>query len=351
MLQPHQKIALSLCVILGTTYLYLYLSTSASATNSSSSGEAAKSELSAGECDKERDVISLAASVKWISSEALESMFPTPRTEHLSCYCDRPDRYNYVYRFGDRFRFDSEKNRMGKATRGAGTVREGLSFKIGGYDLGNIGKDIGKIGDVGGGIGGEIEKAIKKPLEPIIEFIDRVTNMLNQIKDRVNNFDSAFKLLGQGIESEFENIGKSLKLGFQDIFNLVGAAGECGIKFARNLRSCILWYLMDAIGSLVYAVFVELPLFVANELFGVNLRSYVDDLNDALREMDDEIYNLTGYSVMHFPQNVIEKCYSCDVSGQVNKLKDDFEKVIPGYMNEPNQIFLQARDKFVAVFT
>ena len=245
---------------------------------------------------------------------------------------------------------------MSKATRGdyygSGGVDEG--FKIGKVNFGkikDIGKDIGKIKDVGGGIGGEIERAIKKPIQPLIDFVERVKKVFDGLQDREDNLNIAFELVGRGIETEFESIGKSFKLGFLDIFYLVGAAGECGIKFARNLRSCILWYLMDAIGSLVYAVFVELPLFVVNELFGVHLRSYVDDLNDALREMDDEIYNLTGYSVMHFPQDVIEKCYSCDVSGQVNKLKDDFEKVIPGYMNEPNQIFLEARDKFVAVFT
>lgn len=362
-MQTHQKIALSTCVVVGTTYLYLFMrksldsdettssdafSASTFASTSASTSTSTSTSASASQ-QRECDIISLAASVKQTSFEAMESMFPTRHIDHLSCYCGRPDRYNYVYRFGDRFRFDSEENTMGKATRGefgGGNVGEG--FSIGALNFDDIGK---KMGDVGGGIGGEIEKAIKKPIEPIIEFVNRVTNILNGLKDRVTNFESAFKLVGQGIEKEFESIGKSLDLGFHDIYNLIGAAGECGIKFAKNLRSCILWYLMDAIGSLVYAVFVQLPLFVAKEVFGFDLHSYVDDLKDALREMDDEIYNLTEFHVMHFPQRVIEDCYMCDVSGQVNKLKDDFEKVIPVYMNEPNEIFGQARDKFVAVFT
>ena len=355
MLQTHQKIALSTCVIVGTTYLYLFLRASSDSDSDSDSDKTTSltkySPSPSFSHERECDIISSAASVKRTSSEAIESMFPTRHIEHLSCYCGRPDRYNYVYRFGDRFRFDSKEKKdiRDKAARGdfgGGNVGEG--FSIGALNFDDIGK---KMEDVGGGIGGEIEKAIKKPIEPIIEFVNRVTNILNGLKDRVTNFESAFKLVGQGIEKEFESIGKSLDLGFHDIYNLIGAAGECGIKFAKNLRSCILWYLMDAIGSLVYAVFVQLPLFVAKEVFGFDLHSYVDDLKDALREMDDEIYNLTEFHVMHFPQRVIEDCYMCDVSGQVNKLKDDFEKVIPVYMNEPNEIFGQARDKFVAVFT
>jgi hypothetical protein len=356
MLQTHQKIALSTCVVVGTTYLYLFMRASPDSDETSTSDAFSTSTSTSTSTftsqQRECDIISLAASVKHTSYEAMESMFPTRHIDHLSCYCGRPDRYNYVYRFGDRFRFDSEENTRDKATRGDFGRGAEEGFKLGNIDVGKKIKGIGgKIKDAGGGIGGEIEKAIKKPIQPIIDFVNRVTNILNGLKNRVTNFESAFKLVGDGIEKEFESIGQSLDLGVHDIFNLVGAAGECGIKFARNLRSCILWYLMDAIGSLIYAVFVQLPLYVAKEVFNLDLYSYVDDLNDALREMDNEIYNLTEFHVMRFPQNVIRDCYSCDVSGQVNKLKDDFEKVIPAYMEEPNILFRQARDKFVAVFT
>jgi hypothetical protein len=335
MLQTNQKIALSTCVMLGTTYLYLFLrgpdsDADADADADSDADAGYRSFFSMQTAEKE--MIRLAASVKWSNPEMLGIYDTILFPKHLNQYSDRPETYSYLYQFRDNYLFPSEKKRGCGCGSGSGSGSGIEEFNI-------------------ANIGGEIEKALTKPFRPLIEFVERVTEAFDKIPDRVRNFDRAFKLVGDGIEKEFENIGKSLNLGVNDVFDLVGAAGQCGIKFMTNLRSCSMWYIMDGLGAIIYAIFVELPLFVIKQLFDVDLHYYVTTLRDALRDMDDEIFKLTSYHVIHFPEDVIRDCYECDISAQVKKLKTDFNSVIPDLMNEPNAIFGEARDKFRSVFT
>jgi hypothetical protein len=367
MLQLYQKIALSTCVILGATYLYLYLylfvakhtdtdtdsdstanSTSTSSDYDCSSGSGSGSHSFFSRHKAECELIRLAASVKWLNPEMYDALISKHPVSTSTQYCARPDKYIYGYQYRDCGILHSRKKTKTKTktkTKGEG---EGEGEE-GGEEEGVKANTLIEDFDIGD-IGGEIRRAFEAPIRPIQEFVERITNAFNKIPERVQNFDRAFKLVGEGVEKEFINLGKTLDLGARDVFNLVGAAGECGLKFVTNLRGCAMWYIMDGLGATVYAIFVELPLFVVQQIFDLDLHSYVRDLKDALREMDDEIFNLTSYHVIHFPEDVIRDCYTCDISGQVNKLKSDFETVIPELMNEPNKIFQDASTEFKAVF-
>lgn len=197
----------------------------------------------------------------------------------------------------------------------------------------------------------DIMKAFTKPFKPLIDFFNNLKNAFESIPRRVNNFGNAFKGFGKGIELEFVNIGKSLDLGFSDVFNVIGTIGGCGIKSLTNLRSCMIWYIMDCIGTTLYALLIELPVFVIKFVTGYNIQPYIDKIHCMIEMVDGIIFDFTCYHIIHYPDWVIEKCYTCQFQDKVDKMNLDWKQTIPDLMHAPNKIFKQAGDDFKSVFT
>ena len=200
-------------------------------------------------------------------------------------------------------------------------------------------------------IAGDMVKAFTKPFQPLIDFFNKLKDAFESLPRRVNNFGNAFKGFGKGIELEFVNVGKSLDLGFSDVFNVIGTIGGCGIKSLTNLRSCMIWYIMDCIGTTIYAIFVELPVFILKMVTGYNIQPYVDKVYCGIEMIDAIIFNYTCYHIIHYPDWVIEKCYTCNFQDKVDKVNLDWKKTIPDLMNAPTKIFKQAENDFKSVFT
>ena len=197
----------------------------------------------------------------------------------------------------------------------------------------------------------DIVKAFTKPFQPLIDFFNKLKDAFESLPGRINKFGNAFKGFGKGVELEFVNIGKSLDLGFSDIFNVIGTIGGCGIKSLTNLRSCMIWYIMDCIGTTIYAIFVELPVFIVKFVIGYNIQPYVDKIHCMIETIDAIIFDFTCYHIIHYPDWVIEKCYTCQFQDKVDKVNVDWNQTIPDLMNAPNKIFKQAGDDFKSVFT
>lgn len=298
--------------------------------------------------------------------------FPSPIFHsRLSQYCNQNKDYMYGYQYTDMYRDFSKKNvsrELEKHIRTQYLVhvaleKERLKFSDAVYEYSSeddlsdhgqesfsIGKlNFGDVGNIGKDIGKAMDKA-KDPLKEITDFINKIKKAFESIPDRVNKFNRAFKTVGYGIEKEFESIGKSLHIGVSDVFNLIGAAGECGKKFVLNLNSCILWYLMNMTYDILYGIFIELPVFTLRYFFGFDVSGYLKDISSLLNYLDAMFIEQTTFSFLHFPDHVIQKCYSCDIGGQIRRLQTDFETTIPNIMNEPNQIFQKAKSEFNEVF-
>jgi len=199
-------------------------------------------------------------------------------------------------------------------------------------------------------IGKQIRNAFMKPFKNLINFFNELMEAFKSIPKRIDRFNRAFKLSFEGIELEFVNLGKSLKLGFTDVFNVIGVAGTCTINFFMNFRTCILWYILDWIGRTIYVIFVELPVFFINYIFGINLQPMVDTVNCYLEDLDKTFFNLTCNHLFHFPKWVNDLCFTCSIQQSVDDLNRDFKTTIPGLLNEPGQKFANAKDNFNKTF-
>ena len=142
----------------------------------------------------------------------------------------------------------------------------------------------------------------------------------------------------------------SLKLGFNDVFDLVGTIGNCGIKTITNLRTCIIWYIIDMIGCTLYNIIVVLPVFAILMITGFNLQPYVDTINYYLEYIDSIIFDFTCCHLIHFPKWVIDLCYTCKYQDKVDQIKLDWTETIPNLLTEPKNKFYEAGTKFRSVF-
>ena len=244
---------------------------------------------------------------------------------------------------------DDEINSYEKQEGGSNVI-EGLSAKD---FLGKLskpqswGEEIKKGGEE---LGKKVKDEVGGPLEEIFRIVKEIGDAFNSIPARATAFTDAFELVGQGIKLEFVNLGESLDLGFKDVFNLIETVGKCGIKTIENLRTCIIWYILDLLGSTLYNIIVVLPVFMIRMITGFDMQPYVNAVHNAIEYVDSMFFGLTCYHLIHYPPWVIEKCYSCNYDYDVKKLKYDWETSIPALMKQPTQKFLDAEKKFKSIF-
>lgn len=197
----------------------------------------------------------------------------------------------------------------------------------------------------------DIKDAILKPINAIRDFVRTIERAFNSIPSRARNFGAAFDYAGKGIKLQFINLGKSLKIGFNDIFNLIGKVGNCGIKTIENFRSCVIWYILDLIGTTMYNTFITLPIFLIRMLTGFNLKPFVDIIHNYLEIFDTYFFRLTCYHIFHYPDWVIEQCYSCDYQDEIKQINFDWKTTIPRLLKAPSNLFLNSEAAFKLVFT
>ena len=223
--------------------------------------------------------------------------------------------------------------------------QEGFSTIIEGLDIGKemrktFERPFNKMKDELGG-----------PLKKIFEFVDNVKRAFESIPKRAKAFRTAFDETGQGIKLQFDNLGKSLKMGFDDVFDLIDTVGKCGIKTIENFRICVIWYIMDIIGTTLYNVIVALPIYITLTITGFNFQPYVDEVKKVLDYIDSLFFSFTCGHLFRFPQWVIDACYTCNFKDKVDQINYDWGTEIPNLLKAPISKFKDAGTSFKAVFS
>lgn len=221
-----------------------------------------------------------------------------------------------------------------------------------GFGLSDIGDFFNKIGD-------------------FFNKIGRFFRALEQLGPRFTRFGQFFPDFGTGIKMEFDNLGAALKLGFEDIFDvirksfswfesLMNTSVGCFKKYMDNFRFCSIFYFLDIVYWIIYALCYKAPLYILQCVTGFDLGELLHDLWDQIVvPMDDLFHDITadpdtgeGLHLIHWPDYVQETCYSCDVikiiesrseiTDAAAKVDDDWKHTIPALLSEPQDQFKQA---------
>lgn len=98
----------------------------------------------------------------------------------------------------------------------------------------------------------------------------------------------------------------------------------CGITYLSKFNSCALWYLLDIISWFIYWICYFIP-WGFLDLFFMSWISEIDEeaepwyfwknvwkpLMDLLDEFDCAFYEIFGFYIIHFKENVKDKCFNC----------------------------------------
>lgn len=188
---------------------------------------------------------------------------------------------------------------------------------------------------------------------------------LSQLKDRMEKVINSGKLASIGVGHGVEAVGKSFWMTTTDIGDLIWLIGRftyqwlmCLVALTKELRTCFIFYLADLIGQTLYLV-VPISVFLIKHVSGINLEEEVLYMNMLVEKADQEVYDLLGFHFAHFPDSVIQTCYTCPngfkVRDSLDQIVDrayktdyDFNVAIPEMYNLPKRELKQAQSDFNA---
>jgi len=110
----------------------------------------------------------------------------------------------------------------------------------------------------------------------------------------------------------------------------------CAIGKFSSIPNCFLWYSMEIAGKILYLPFriTFAILDMILEMFGLNIsiQKFVDKAWWFVDDMDHMMYDSgSGFHIVHYPDEIIEKCYTCDV-GEFPSLPPFFMKPVNDFV-------------------
>ena len=146
--------------------------------------------------------------------------------------------------------------------------------------------------------GGALKNAGKK-------IKDGVEGAVNKVKDGVTK---GFKQM-TGFFKNILNTLKNFINAVKNFFLWLGDCVKCGVQKIKSLPQCMIWYLLDLIGKIIYIPFFLLFLFIRT-ITDVNVENMIWNV---IETIDSYINSFAGFHLIYFPSEVIKKCYKCNI--------------------------------------
>lgn len=198
-------------------------------------------------------------------------------------------------------------------------------------------------------------------IKEMIQAFRRIICFLGTVPTRIRNLNAGFSNIFKGINAEFDAIGKSFNMGFSSINVLALYIGElistyigCGFKFFANFFDCIFYYIVDAV---LYIIYLPIKIIIWGfKLFSIDFTYIEERVYNGLKTLNDFLYPIIGFHIIHWPKPVREKCYLCKrlkVEAVNNKAKDvsvTFNEKIPKNFGKSRNLFRIGKRQFDEVF-
>ena len=158
---------------------------------------------------------------------------------------------------------------------------------------------------------------IMEGIDDMITNFERLICLFQSFPVRARNILQGFNSIFIGIGEQFELFIQAGEMGFKETSTYVKLSGiytynyiECMFKFLRNSYKCFFYYILDLIGKILYIPF-SLLFWLSKNLFGIDLYPLETRLWKSLELINDFVFSIVGFHIIHFPQKVREDCYSC----------------------------------------
>jgi hypothetical protein len=227
------------------------------------------------------------------------------------------------------------------------------------------------------GFKNDIEKPMKKFIEE--DVLDPLLDMTKGIDDMIKNFarivcflnksPPRFRNLAASLDNiftasteEFVAFGYALDLGFSSISNMIIYIAtyisnyiECTFKILENFLDCIIFYVLDIIGQLLYLP-VRIVLWIFKTFLQLDLYNMEKQTWDGLEDMDEYLFEIVGVHLLRYPKYVRDTCYTClrlrtdVINEQADVVRHSFSKTIPAMLGKSKDKFKKGRLQFHEIF-
>lgn len=176
------------------------------------------------------------------------------------------------------------------------------------------------------GFFGKVKNFFTKTIPGVGKSMD-LGSIFNKIKDVFNKVGDIFKV----VTDIFKRIKDIFKLIFVDFPRFIGLFTIwlfydipkwivnwiiCGWNKFLALPNCVLWYALEIIGKINYLPFRIVFWFLDSILksAGINdfkIQGTINKLWWILDDLSHALFSILGFHLVHYPKEIIDKCYSC----------------------------------------
>lgn len=103
--------------------------------------------------------------------------------------------------------------------------------------------------------------------------------------------------------------GLSFAEGVFAIFTFSMSWMMCLFKNISNMQTCIFYYLLEAIGQILYLPF-RITFWLVYQL-KFNVYTYETQFWDGVEYVDKIVLKAVGFHISHYPKNIRDQCYNC----------------------------------------
>jgi hypothetical protein len=154
------------------------------------------------------------------------------------------------------------------------------------------------------------------------DLFSGIKKMFTFIPDTFNIVTGIFKKIFSIFELIFTKIpvflGKILIWAFVEVPWWMIQYVICAWYKLLALPDCFLWYMLEIIGKIIYLPF-RLTFWILDVIISrsgiedINIQGSVDKLWWFIDDIDHFQYPLTNFHIVHYPDDIIQKCYRCTV--------------------------------------
>lgn len=201
-----------------------------------------------------------------------------------------------------------------------------------------------------------------KGIDVMIKNFARIVCFLNKSPPRFRNLSASLDNIFTALGEEFVALGYALDLGFNSISNMIVYIAtyisnyiECTFKLLENFLDCIIFYIFDIIGQLLYLP-IRIVLWIFKTFLQLDLYNSEKQAWDGLEDMDEYFFEIVGFHLMRYPKYIRDTCYTClrlrtdVIDEQADVVRHSFRKTIPEMMGKSKQKFEKGYLQFHEVF-
>jgi len=148
------------------------------------------------------------------------------------------------------------------------------------------------------------------------DLLGKLINFMVTIPARIANLVVGTTNILLGIALTTAHLGEIVPMFFIDVLNLLGLMFEfvktysvCSVYFIANAKRCIIYYVIEMIGFILYMP-VRILLLLLNAI-GMNLYTYEKKIWDGLEKLDHVIVGAAGFHIIYWPKSIRDQCFNC----------------------------------------